>query len=222
MTSRQNALFELPFKKPRTATTAGIKTTVRFLSVVVDVSAFGNSTQLRLASYILGQTSMKVEPAAGDFVCFLEKNKIDTTYGILVNNLPTIAICGTYLMTCTDRNEPSGKLVTVSRKALHVAWLRMNNHDETSPYKKKLPRAALESLYAMHMENPPLLYDAVAIFEEEYRASIDAELAEQWKVKEAKKKAQQDKPQTKASKKKKGTQGACCQICCWIKARSVF
>jgi hypothetical protein len=153
--------------------------------MVVDVSTLGYSTHYPLDSNLLGLTGMKV----------------DTTYGMLVNNLPAIAICETYLTTSTDRNEPSGKLVTVSRKELHVAWLRMNNRDETSPYKQKLPRAELESLYAMHMENPLLLYDAVGIYEDEYRATKDAELAVQLEVKEAKRKAEQDKPKRTTPKK---------------------
>jgi hypothetical protein len=108
---------------------------------------------------------MKVEPAAGDFVCFLNNNKRNTTYGILASNMPAISVCGTYLVTSTDTNEPAGKLITVARKELHVAWLRMNNQDTTSTYKDKLPREALQTLYDMHMTQPLGLKDAVEIHE---------------------------------------------------------
>ncbi len=111
-----------------------------------------------------------------------------------MKDLPAIALCGTYLVTSTDANERTGKLVVVDRNELHLAWLRMNNLDETSPYKTKLPRETLEALYNMHMENPLQLSATVAIFEEEYLATKNAELQAQREIKEAKRKAAQNDP----------------------------
>jgi hypothetical protein len=113
------------------------------------------------------------------------------------------ALCGTYLATSTEANERNGKLVVVDRNELHLAWLRINNLDETSPYKKTLPRETLQALYNMHMENPQQLSATVAIFEEEYLATKNAELQAQREIKEAKRKAAQNNPKVQRKTKSK-------------------
>jgi hypothetical protein len=75
----------------------------------------------------------------GDFICILTPVKQPNTYGILVNNVLRGAYWGTCIMYNPQGNQAGntwGTIVTLGAKALKLAWNRVNNKDETSPFKK--------------------------------------------------------------------------------------
>jgi hypothetical protein len=112
-------------------------------------------------------SGVKVDPGAGDFVCFLGKNKRISGYGILAKKLPEIAMCETYIVPSSDPSETAGTLLIMDRKELHVAWLRLNNQDPSSPFTAQLPREALQTIYALQISNPHRLEDNIKKLEKE-------------------------------------------------------
>ena len=67
-----------------------------------------------------------------------------------------------------------GTIVTFGDKALKLAWDRVNNKDETSPFKKDVPRVALRDLLAQGQAQGEVF--AAAIAESEKRFADELEL----------------------------------------------
>jgi hypothetical protein len=89
----------------------------------------------------------KMQPKAGQYVCFLAKNKKAREYGVLVRDLRTIDTFGTCIMHSSNNVGVAATLQTFPAKDLHVAWLRFNNLDNSSADKKAMPRNGLRNMY---------------------------------------------------------------------------
>jgi hypothetical protein len=146
-------------------------------------------------------SGIKVCPGAGDFVCFLGKNKKISGYGILAKNLPAIATCGTYVVPSSDPKELAGTLLVMDRKELHVAWLRLNNQDPSSPFTAELPKELLKTIYARQMANPRLLAESIIKLENEYNDNMAVVAKEVFAAKEAKRKAAKTNPKKPTTKR---------------------
>ncbi len=94
--------------------------------------------------------------ARGDCIYVITSGNKTNYYGILVNNVSRGAYWGTCIV-----DEPQvppggnawGTLVTFGHKDLNVAWKRVNNKDETSPYKRDVPYVRLRFLLAQVRES---------------------------------------------------------------------
>jgi hypothetical protein len=74
-----------------------------------------------------------------DFICILTPGKQPNKYGIIVQNILRGAYWGSCIMYNPEGNEVGktwGTIVTFGDKALKLAWDRVNNRDETSPFKE--------------------------------------------------------------------------------------
>ena len=86
-----------------------------------------------------------------DFICILTPGKQPNKYGIIVQNVSRGAYWGSCIMYNPEGNEVGktwGTIVTFGDKALKLAWDRVNNRDETSPFKEHVPKLALLDLWA--------------------------------------------------------------------------
>jgi hypothetical protein len=148
------------------------------------------------------KVNVKVEPAAGDFVCFLGKNKQISSYGVLAQKLTAIATCGTYVVPSSDPTEIDGTLQIIGRQELHVAWLRLNNQDPSSPYTAQLPRETLETIYALRISNPRRLQDEITKLETKFIDSMNVAAEAVLAAKQAKRQAAKAKPKQTRKKVK--------------------
>ena len=72
-------------------------------------------------------TAVKTRPLAGGYICFLGKGKHPVhIYGVFGRGITPIDTFGTY----------KDDFITLDRKTLYLAWLRVNNKDETSHCKE--------------------------------------------------------------------------------------
>ena len=86
----------------------------------------------------------KMEPKAGQYECFLAKNKKAHECGALVRDLRLIDTFGTFV---DHGSNNVGVAATFPAKDLHVAWLRLNNLDGRSADKNAMPRNELRIMY---------------------------------------------------------------------------
>jgi hypothetical protein len=113
----------------------------------------------------------------GDFVCFLGPNKKIRDYGVLAKDLTPIDVHGTYISYDPGSLTSHEALQTVVRKDLHEAWLRCNNLDETSTYKKMVPLEELQTVYSLHMSDTTTFAKNIAISEASYDSKVLAAAA---------------------------------------------
>ncbi len=89
---------------------------------------------------------LKQHPADGDYICFRETAKQRRAYRIMAVPMLPIDSSGTYIMHGGGNIAAAGLLrllQTIARTDLHVAWLRLNNHDPSNHYKKDMPAEEL-------------------------------------------------------------------------------
>ena len=113
--------------------------------------------------------------ARGDFMCVMTPRKQANKYGILVNNVPRGAEWGTCIMYDPKGSEEGNKwgtIQTFGHKALKLAWDRVNNKDETSPYKKDVPVVALRCLLAQGLAQDKAFYAAITASEQSFAAAL--------------------------------------------------
>jgi hypothetical protein len=101
-------------------------------------------------------------------------------YGILVNNVSRGAYWGTCIMD--DPKVPPGgnawgNLVTLGHKELKLAWLRVNNKDETSSYKRHVPYVALRFFISQGQMQGELFSVAITACERSFAAEMDLKAA---------------------------------------------
>jgi hypothetical protein len=118
---------------------------------------------------------LKVQPKMGDFVCFLGPNKKIRNYGVLAKDLTPIDVHGTYISYDPEdlvKHTSHEAFATVVRKDLHEAWLRCNNLDETSTYKKLVPIEELQTMWSLHLSDSTTLTKNIAISEASYASKV--------------------------------------------------
>ena len=143
---------------------------------------------------------VRVEPAAGDLICFKGSSKKPHLYGVLAANMSAIAPCGSYLVLCPDDDDVHGELETKASVEVHIAWLRMNNRDQSSVYKANAPTVALNTMYAAAQANPEQLKEDIAASQAAYLQEFAARVKAVQEAKETQKKKAQGKPKKKAKK----------------------
>ena len=121
----------------------------------------------------LDESPIKQRPLAGNYICFLGKGKRPVhIYGVLARGLADIAAFGTYLLHSTCKFGNKGDFVTLDRKTLYLAWLRVNNKDDTSSCKDNLPKKELDELFQTHNSNPLKFLALVEASEKNYMANM--------------------------------------------------
>ena len=119
------------------------------------------------------QSPLKPRPLAGSYISFLGRGKRPVhIYGVLARGLTDIAAFGTYLLHSTCKFGNKGDFVTLDRKTLYLAWLRVNNKDETSLCKDNLPKRELDELFQIHNSNPLKFLALVEDSEQKYMANM--------------------------------------------------
>ncbi len=111
----------------------------------------------------------------GDFVCFLGPNKKIRNYGVLAKDLTPMDVHGTYISYDPEdlvKHTSHEAFATVVRKDLHEAWLRCNNLDETSTYKKLVPIEELQTMWSLHLSETTTLTKNIAISEASYASKV--------------------------------------------------
>ena len=109
--------------------------------------------------------------AEGAFICVLTPVKEPNTYGILVKKVLRGALWGTCIMYNPEGKMAGntwGTIVTLGDKALKLAWDRVNNKDETSPYKKHVPGPALRDLLAQGKKKGEVFEAAITACEQRF------------------------------------------------------
>jgi hypothetical protein len=114
--------------------------------------------------------------ARGDCIYVLNSRNKTNYYGILVNNVSRGAHWGTCIWD--DPKVPPGgnawgTIVTLGHKELNVAWKRVNNKDETSPYKRDVPYERLRLLLKQGQMQGELFSIAITISERSFAAELD-------------------------------------------------
>ena len=141
----------------------------------------------------------KEVPAAGDFICFRETAKQRRAYGIMALPLLPIETSGTYIMHGAGDLAAGGLLQTIARTDLHVAWLRLNNHDPSNHYSKDCPEEELQIMYATHLSNPVKFKEDIFNSQQEYEKQV-REIQQLEAERKASKKAAPGKKTPKAVK----------------------
>ena len=119
------------------------------------------------------QSPLKPRPLAGSYISFLGRGKRPVhIYCVLARGLTDIAAFGTYLLHSTCKFGNKGDFVTLDRKTLYLAWLRVNNKDETSLCKDNLPKRELDELFQIHNSNPLKFLALVEASEKNYMANM--------------------------------------------------
>ena len=137
------------------------------------MSAVKRSRFHMLQHPFLEHSPVKPRPLAGSYICFLGRGKRPVhIYGVLARGMGDIAAFGTYLLHSTCRFGNKGDFVTLDRKTLYLAWLRVNNKDETSQCKDQLPKEELEELFQTHNRNPLKFLALVEASEQKYMANM--------------------------------------------------
>lgn len=136
----------------------------------------------------------KEVPAAGDFICFRETAKQRRAYGIMALPLLPIETSGTYIMHGAGDLAAGGLLQTIARTDLHVAWLRLNNHDPSNHYSKDCPEEELQIMYATHLSNPVKFKEDIFNSQQEYEQEVRKIRQQEAERKASKKRLQAKKP----------------------------
>ena len=138
----------------------------------------------------------KEVPAAGDLICFRETAKQRRAYGIMALPLLPIDTHGTYIMHGAGDLAAAGLLQTIGRTYLHVAWLRLNNHDPSNHFSKDCPEEELQIMYATHISNPEKFKQDIFNSQQDYEQEV-RKIRQQEAERKASKKAA---PGTKSAK----------------------
>jgi len=153
--------------------------------------------------------SYKGEPKAGEYACFIAKNNKARDYGVLARDFTRLDNHGTCIMHGAGTVGVAGRMRTFSAQELHVAWVRMNNRDNTSADKKALPAKELKVMYLTAIADKELFEKELRNCEEQYvRDQVAAHLAKVQAANEGKQqqqgeKATRKKAPAKNSKRKK-------------------
>jgi hypothetical protein len=125
------------------------------------------------------KTVLKQHPAASDYICFRETTKQRRAYGIIAVPMLPVESSGTHIMHGAWNLAAAGLLQTIARTDLHVAWLRLNNHDPSNHFKKDVPEEELQMMYATHLSNPDKfkedIFKSKQEFEQEVRKNTQLE-----------------------------------------------
>ena len=111
-----------------------------------------------------------------DFICILAPGKQPNKYGIIVQNVLRGAYWGSCIMYNPEGNKVGntwGTIVTFGDKALKLAWDRVNNKDETSPYKEHVPKLALLDLLAQGRAQGEVFTAAIAESEKRFADELE-------------------------------------------------
>jgi hypothetical protein len=87
----------------------------------------------------------------------------------------------------------------MDRKELHVAWLRLNDQDPSSPFTAELPREVLKTIYALQIADPCRLVENIIKLEKEYNDNMAVAAQELLAAKEAKRQAETDYQKAKSN-----------------------
>jgi hypothetical protein len=132
-----------------------------------------HSRFLLLKHPFVEHSALKPRPLPGGYIYFLGRGTRPVhIYGVLARAIADIDTFGTYLLHSNCKFSNKGDFVTLDRKTLYLAWLRVNNKDETSKCKEHLPKEELDELFETHNSNPLKFLADIEASEQKYMANV--------------------------------------------------